>query len=503
MISVLVAFGTAGCATGAATLESSSGTPALGERLDALLAEPPFDRVHWGLLVADASSGRTMYERNPDLRFIPGSNMKLPLTAAAMGLLGSDYAWETAFFSTALPVNGVLDADIYLPATGDPTLGEPFFESAEDALQALADSLLAAGVREVSGKLLIDVSAWDSTSVVDSWMIEDLPGRAGATGGAFVVQLGELEIRIQGAARSGQDASVEWTPRGTDPASGVGLGSFVEHRVITGAEGVETGLRARFLPESRRWIVEGEVMVGEVRILSLPSRDPVRLGVAALARTLADRGVAIQNGTEIIWDQNLPVGTTCESGRIGACDEMFRIAGMSSRPLHEVAAAILGPSQNWMAEQLVRTVGAERGEIGSWSEGFSAMAEHLEAEAEVRPDAIHWEDGSGLSNHNLVSPRALVSILRYAGGQPWGSAFRSGLAQPGLESTTLDTRLLGLEGRVFAKTGTLSHVNSLSGYLVTADGRELVFSILSNGSNLPAARMRAVIDASVREIAGR
>ena len=501
VVSALLASGLAGCATGAASPGPTAVLPALGERVDALLGEAPFDRVHWGLLLIDARSGQILTQKNPDLLFIPGSNMKLPVTATALGILGPDYRWQTTFFSPVLPVDGVLDGHLYLPAAGDPTLGEPFHESSKGALEALADSLLAAGVNEVTGRLVIDVSAWDSTSVPESWMVEDLPVSTGATGGAFVVHLGQLEIQVRGADRAGVAASVDWTPRGRDLEIGGGSSPFVEHRVDTLAEGGISDLRASFLPESRRWLLEGAVTVNEVRTLSLPARDPVRLGVAALARALADRGVEVTNGAEIIWNRDLPFETACASGRVASCPEMLRIAGMPSPPLIEVVSAILGPSQNWMTEQLVRTLGAETGTEGSWSEGFSVIGSHLEAEAQVGSRDVHWEDGSGLSNHNLISPRALVSILQYARRQPWGPAFRDGLAQPGLEDTTLSSRLEELERRVFAKTGSLSHVNSLSGYLIAADGRELLFSILTNGSNLSASQVRGQIDALVREMA--
>jgi D-alanyl-D-alanine carboxypeptidase/D-alanyl-D-alanine-endopeptidase (penicillin-binding protein 4) len=179
---------------------------------------------------------------------------------------------------------------------------------------------------------------------------------------------------------------------------------------------------------------------------------------------------------------------------------MRRLAGISSPSLIEVVPQILGPSQNWMTEQLVRTLGAELGELGSWPEGFSVIQRFLEEEGRVRSEDVHWEDGSGLSNHNLITPRALVSILRYARDQSWGEAFRSGLAQPGLEGTTLASRLPELRGRAFAKTGSLSHVNSLSGYVFADDGRELIFAILTNGSNLPASQVRAQIDAVVVEL---
>jgi D-alanyl-D-alanine carboxypeptidase/D-alanyl-D-alanine-endopeptidase (penicillin-binding protein 4) len=489
----LVAAGSCGCA--AAAVSPGADRP-LADRIEQRLAEPPFDRVQWGLLVVDARSGRTLYERSPDLLFIPGSNMKLPVAAAAFGLLGPEYRWQTTVFSHALPTDGVLAGDLYLAAEGDPTLGAPFHGSARDALLALADSLRGAGIREIGGRLVVDVSAWDSTTVPESWMVEDLMGAAGATGGAFSVGEGELEIRVRGAERAGEPPAVDW-----EPSFGAEAGPAVESRAETVAAAVPAELRVGFLPESRRWTVEGGVPAGEIETFSLSQRDPVRLGTAALAKALEDRGIRVGGGTAVVWERDLPLEAGCVSGRVPSCPGMLRVAGLASPPLSEVAAELLGHSQNWVAEQLIRTIGAEQGEEGSWAEGFRAALGYLASEAGVSPEEIHFEDGSGLSNHDLISPRALVRILDHARGQPWGVVFRSALARPGVERTTLADRLPELEGRVFAKTGSLSHVNSLSGYLVTDGGRELIFSILSNGANLPSSAVRARIDTLVRELA--
>lgn len=491
----VAAVGSAGCAGATVGTGPATSFPSAGERLDALIAEPPFDRVHWGVLAVDALSGKPVYELNSDLLFIPASNMKLPVTVAALGLLGPDYRWETTFFARSLPVDGRLDGDLYLPAGGDPTLGEPFHPSGEDALRAAVDSLLHAGAAEISGRLVVDASAWDSTSVPESWMVEDLPVTAGATGGAFAVDRGVLEIRIRGAARAGEPAVAEWTPRGRDPSP------FVVSRVVTAPAGETAELMTSYRPESRRWIVEGRVGAGQELTLRRAARDPVRLAVSTLERVLADRGIRSGEGAEILWERAVPLGRRCESGRIASCAEMLRVAGVPSAPLHEVVAAILGPSQNWMTEQLVRTLGQEKGTRGSWAEGFQIIGEHLERVAGIGPEDVNWEDGSGLSNHNLISPRALVSLLRHARREPWGELFRAGLAQPGVEGTSLASRLGGLEGRVFAKTGSLSHVNALSGYLVTSGGREIVFAILTNGANLPAREVRDRIDALVGALA--
>lgn len=544
LLSVVVA----GCAAGSGTAPPAPPGVPLDVRLEALLSQPPFDRVHWGVLVVEPATDRVLYERNPDRLFIPASNMKIPVAAAALGLLGPDYRWETTFYARGRPVDGVLPGDLYLPGRGDPTLGAPFFDPPDRALEALADSLWAAGVREVEGALVLDASAWDSTTVPESWMMEDLDGAYGATGGAFAVRTGELEIEVRAGSDPGEPASVSWVPHGpplrsdggsvaddsdpaaaadpeaaaTDPeedpapedlpanprgrsATTAAFEPFVRHEVVTvppTADGdAPPEIRVEFRPESRHWLVTGAIEVGATRRFTRSSRDPNRLAVSALAGALADRGIEVHGGGRILWDAGIPLETRCASGRIAGCAEMLRIAGMASPPLAEVVPAILAPSQNWMTEQVVRTLGEEFGEKGNWEEGFDAILSYLEHEVGIEPDHFHFEDGSGMSAQNLVSPRAIVAILAHARSRPWGDGFREGMARPGADDTTLQSRLSGLEGRVFAKTGTISHVNSLSGYLLHENGQEWIFSVLSNGANVPAGVVRERIDAIVGAVA--
>jgi D-alanyl-D-alanine carboxypeptidase/D-alanyl-D-alanine-endopeptidase (penicillin-binding protein 4) len=114
---------------------------------------------------------------------------------------------------------------------------------------------------------------------------------------------------------------------------------------------------------------------------------------------------------------------------------------------------------------------------------------------------IELRDGSGLSAYNLVTPRAVMTLLRAVHQRSWGADYAAALAEPGEDDSTLERRLSGLEGRVFAKTGTITHVNSLSGYVDSADGRRLAFAFLTNSSGLRASRVRGLIDQAVRHLA--
>jgi D-alanyl-D-alanine carboxypeptidase/D-alanyl-D-alanine-endopeptidase (penicillin-binding protein 4) len=228
----------------------------------------------------------------------------------------------------------------------------------------------------------------------------------------------------------------------------------------------------------------------------------VRQAAAALYRALTEHGASIQGGWRIEWERGVGYGNGCTTGTVPPCPAGRILRGLGSPPLIEVVAGDLAPSQNWMSEQILRTLGASGGARGSWSEGSRAARARLIA-AGVDSLDMRIVDGSGLSTQNLLTPRSLVRMLQHARTRPWGDAFRAAMAEPGEEDSTLETRLTDLTGRVFAKTGTLTNVGALAGYVVDARGREIVFAILANASNLPGAAARQAIDDVVRMLAGR
>src|SRR5690606_3205118 len=133
------------------------------------------------------------------------------------------------------------------------------------------------------------------------------------------------------------------------------------------------------------------------------------------------------------------------------------------------------PSQNWIAEQVLKTLGHVYRGSGGWDTGLDVEREYLVGTAGLDSMSFSLRDGSGLSAQNLLAPEAIVRLLAHARAQPWADAYRSAMAQPGLAGSTLSSRLDALEGRMFAKTGTIANVNGLSGYLVADNGRELLF----------------------------
>ncbi len=440
----------------------------LQEEIDEIISAPPLDQVNWGIRIVDPERGQILYNRHAHLKFVPASNMKILSTATALSVLGPDYRYQTDLYGVGSFEEGgrVLQGNLHLRATGDPTLSERFYPSAEAPLDSLAQGLWAAGVRG---------------------MVGDLPEAYAATGGAFAIAEGVLTVEVRAGSEEGAPAQTRWWPSLGDEFISV---SFVTVHPDSSAR----GRSIQYLPESRRLEIEGRIQAGEVDTLRVSQRDPVRLASAALLHALERRGIEVQGGVRIAWEVEEPVQDYLDA---------THVAGLTSPPMAEIVKGILETSQNWMTEQLVRTLGMEGGQMGSWREGFQVERDFLTQEVGVDSLDIIYRDGSGMSAYNLVTPRAVVRVLEYMRASSNSGIFRNALASPGEEESTLRSRLLSLESRVFAKTGTITHVNSLSGYVFTDSGKELIFSILTNGSGLSSGVVRAAIDRIVEVVARR
>jgi D-alanyl-D-alanine carboxypeptidase/D-alanyl-D-alanine-endopeptidase (penicillin-binding protein 4) len=176
------------------------------------------------------------------------------------------------------------------------------------------------------------------------------------------------------------------------------------------------------------------------------------------------------------------------------------LASYQSKPLIEDVRVINKVSQNLHAEILLRLLGREKGTAGTVEGGLEVLRGFLN-QAQITPDQYSFYDCSGLSRQNLVTPHAVVELLRYADSQPWGSSFLDTLPLSGTDGS-LSNRFKDVEaqGRVHAKTGSLGGVKTLSGYALTRHGDRVAFSILSNNFNQPDKRINEVIDHIVAEI---
>jgi D-alanyl-D-alanine carboxypeptidase/D-alanyl-D-alanine-endopeptidase (penicillin-binding protein 4) len=468
--------------------KSASRKPSARERFaahaDALTQAGAAEKGEWGILIADAETGETLFEQNSEKYFVPASNLKLFSTALALATLGPDYRFHTTLEShgTIAP-DGTLSADLVLVGRGDPNLSnrkfpfelkEEFDGPPERTLAELADRLVAKGVKSISGDIVGNDSYFPRERYPSGWEIDDMVWQYGAAVSAIVVDDNTVTLTLTAGQSAGDPVQAELAPATPD--------FLVENRVATSEPGVKSDLSLTREPAGRSVIVEGTLPAKSApRKLVLAIQEPAFHAAAILKRLLEQRGVAV-NGVARAEHQRLP-----------SAIEPAVLAEHVSVPLSDSIKLVNKISQNLHSEVLLRTAAREacfRALPGAASLAcfdlkpdaiFTEFCDPLYAQMGISPDDVIQTDGSGLSRRDLVTPRAIVALLQYARKQPWFAPYYASLPVAGVDGT-LEDRLKNSDaaGRIHAKTGSLEHVRTRSGYAETPNGRKLIFSFLGN-----------------------
>jgi D-alanyl-D-alanine carboxypeptidase/D-alanyl-D-alanine-endopeptidase (penicillin-binding protein 4) len=430
----------------------------LQQRVEAKLAEAgPGPR--FGLVVT-TEDGRELIAIAPDDRFIPASNTKMFSTAAAFATL-SGLDGPDASGGAAVRLDG---RDVVLEGHGDARLSSAA-DCVTNCLAALADAVAAKTrmVRHVIGDdSLFPDQRWGPGM---SW--NNISSRYGTAASALTLDDNELPIRVVATAM-GQAPRLELDPY-----------YRIDNRAITGAE---TDLEIDRLPGSDLLRLTGTVKAGaEPELLRVGIDDPAHYAAWRFKRLLQARGVRVAG--EVSARHRPP--TPADDPKVRGAAPPMRppriepLARLTPPPLAEDLTRINKESQNLHAELMLRRLGLQQG-TGSIADGMAAV-HHMLEKAGVARTAYDFSDGSGMSTYNRVAPRGMIVFLRWIAAQPWGAAWRSTLPVAGVDGT-LERRFKGtsLEGRLFAKTGSLNATNALSGYMTAKSGRTLLFSIYAN-----------------------
>jgi len=267
-----------------------------------------------------------------------------------------------------------------------------------------------------------------------------------------------------------------------------------ENRTITVPAGSESDIGDRFyrVPGTARVWAEGQAAIDRpARTESFAVTDPALYSARAMRQVLAESGIAVVGSTRSTTDSML----YRQARRAPA------LADVWSRPLRDWIFPILNTSQNLFAETLLKQLGRGFNGAGSWEAGIAVERRFLIDSVGIDSTEFSLQDGSGLSSANLVSPSAFTRLLRYIRAHPRYATFAAGLPQAG-KVGSLHTRFTGtpLAGRVRAKTGSITGVNTLSGYIDRADGRTLTFSVQANHHALKSREILAAIDSVVVEL---
>ena len=445
------------------------------ERAEALLECEPASKGEWGLLIVDAQTGQTLFESHADKYFVPASNMKLFTTALALAKLGPDYRFHTTLETRGtLSPEGTLSGDLYLVGHGDPNLSnrkfpynlkEEFDGPPEKVLAELADALVKTGVKEITGDVVGDDSYFPREPYADGWEIGDIVWEYGAAISAIVVEDNTVTLTLTPGELAGDPVQAIVEPATPD--------FTVENDVVTSAAGVKSDLTLTREPGSKVVVVRGTVPVKSTpRKLLLALHEPAEHAAALLARLLADREVKIGGTSRALHIPETPA-------------ELQRavLAEHVSVPLGDSVKLVNKISQNLHTEMLLRTAARKTG-VWATPDDLMKFPADFYAAAGITPGDVVQTDGSGLSRHDLVTPRAIVTLLKYAQEQPWFAPYFASLPVAGVDGT-LETLMKNsiAAGRIHAKTGSVEHVRTRSGFAETPAGKRLIFSFLSNNQN--------------------
>jgi D-alanyl-D-alanine carboxypeptidase/D-alanyl-D-alanine-endopeptidase (penicillin-binding protein 4) len=476
----------------------------LARQIQAIVRQPGFSRAHWGIDVVDLESGKALFALNSDHLFLPASNAKLLATSAALALVGPEYRFHTTIETSGkIDTNGRLLGDLVIVGRGDPNISGrvvPYQLKTErvsphtQILEQLADQVVQKGIKIVDGDLIGDDSYYAAERYGEGWAHDDLQWIDGAPVSALTFNDNVLFVKIQPGEKAGEKALVT-----VDPQTSY---YELENRILTTAAGVARKVGIHRDPGSYKVTLWGSVPLDDAGMNeAIAIEDPAEFTAQLFRSLLEARGITFTGKTRAkhgdlaqFFDQPQSP-TPLLATPLGPPAQI--LAEHVSLPLIEDVRVTNKTSQNLHAELDLRLIGQLKGMGGSFEGGAAALKQFL-LRAGLKSNEFFVLDGSGLSRRDLITPAAMVQLLLYASRQPWGAAFEQTLPVAGVDGS-LAERFVNTPagGLIHAKTGTLSHVNALSGYGQTSAGKRFVFSIFCNNHDLPSAKVVAAIDAIV------
>lgn len=441
------------------------------------------EQALWGVEVKSLDSGRVLYTRNPRTLMMPASNMKILTLAAAAETLGWDYRFRTTLETSGDVRDGALKGDLVVVGTGDPTINGRDHH-ADAVFDQWAAALKAAGVSRIDGGVVGDARAFESRDLGQGWSWDYLQDGYAAPVAALEFDENIATLSITPGANPGDDAGLELPP---------GTGLTLAHRMVTGAPGSPTSIDIERLPNGAVIQVTGSIAAdAKPATRDVAVADPSLYFAHSLLRALVARGIEVRGLPKAVREFRntvppLPRRVLVES---------------QSPPLREIATTMMKVSQNLYAETLLKAVGAAKGGAGSAEAGRRVASDVFNAWG-IAPGGYVQADGSGLSRYDYVTADLIVTLLEHLYKDPrHKDAFVATLPIAGKDGT-IASRLkrTRAEANATAKTGSISNVRALSGYVRTRDGETLAFSILANSFTIPAATVNYIADVAVESLA--
>jgi D-alanyl-D-alanine carboxypeptidase/D-alanyl-D-alanine-endopeptidase (penicillin-binding protein 4) len=457
---------------------------ALAVDLARIFDDPALARALMAVRVDRLRDGRTLFALNADRLIVPASNLKILTVATAAARLGWQYRFETRLETTGHVAAGTLHGDLVVTSNGDPSVTSPDGGHAALFLE-WADVLRRAGIMAIDGRVIGDDDAVEDDGLGAGWAWDYLAAGYAAPAGALNYNDNSATLRLIAGPTIGAPATLVVGPPGH--------GLQIRSQVTTASAGSTAAIELERFPGRPTLTVRGTIPLSPTPVVRSASVDNPTVFVAEAVRlALASRGIPVSGGA---WDIDDAAASAATGRRVRATHR--------SPPLSILAGHAMKDSQNQWAEVLLKTVGRTERAAASSLLGRRMVLDTIGGWG-VPTDSVVMYDGSGLSRYNYATASALVAVLtrmwaddRLRG--PFVASLPVGGRDGSLELRMKDGRLAG---NVRAKTGTLSHVRALSGYLTTASGDTLVFSMIANHYTVANAAVDAIVERALGRLIG-
>lgn len=449
----------------------------LVRELDAALAAPALRGGVQAVIVECLDTGEVWYERNPHLLLLPASNQKLITTAAALSLLGPEFRFVTTLRCRKGTLReAAIHGDVYLCGGGDPFLDD-------EGLDDLIRQLVGRGVKEITGSIVGDGSCYTPPAYGYGWSWDDMSYYYSPPVSGLNYRKNVCEITVVPGKQLGSRAEVRLSPR----SAPVTISSNVETKPLDAGGSLSAERELGKTTVRVAGSVPPRSAGGRETSLRVTVAEPPLYAARRLRERLKAAGVAVRGAAR--------------QGK-APTDATEVLSTTSGPPLTEVVGLINKPSDNLGAECLLRAIGLARTGVGSVAAGRDQVVAWLKSVG-ASESGIVLRDGSGLSRMNYVTADTLRCVLRTMIASPAAAAWQDSLPVAGIDGT-LRNRMKDTpaQGNCRAKTGYVSNVSSLSGYVTSRSGKRLLFVILMNNHSCRNAEATAVQDRMVVALAG-